>query len=162
MRNSPSFQRSGAATLARSLAIVSLATLALTAFADSPRRVPGELADEIEAAVEENVLRTFKVLQEGKQDIPAFERAISKMLVYIRQGSVTNKSPQVLTSELNGYCNPTDNPLWTEFISGLCKTYQKFYDTNPRDSEMHEEVLALMATAIGKAEADFFRDNGSH
>lgn len=162
MRNSPSFQQSGAATLARSLAIVSLATLALTAFADSPRRVPGELADEIEAAVEENVLRTFKVLQEGKQDIPAFERAISKMLVYIRQGSVTNKSSQVLTSELNGYCNPTDNPLWTEFISGLCKTYQKFYDTNPRDSEMHEEVLALMATAIGKAEADFFRDNGLH
>ncbi|MGA8476577.1 MAG: hypothetical protein WB696_01325 [Chthoniobacterales bacterium] len=162
MRNSPSFQRSGAATLARSLAIVSLATLALTAFADSPRRVPRELADEIEAAVEENVLRTFKVLQEGKQDIPAFERAISKMLVYIRQGSVTNKPPQVLTFELNGYCNPTDNPLWTEFISGLCKTYQKFYDTNPRDSEMHEEVLALMATAIGKAEADFFRDNGSH
>jgi hypothetical protein len=134
----------------------------LTAFAESPRRVPVELADEIEAAVEENVLRTFKVLQEGKQDVPAFEGAISKMLVYIRQGSVTNKSPQVLTSELNGCCNPTDNPLWTQFISGLCNTYQKFYDTNPRDSEMHEEVLGLMATAIGKAEAGFFRDNGSH
>jgi hypothetical protein len=134
----------------------------LAAFAESPRRVPAELADEIEVAVEENALRTFKVLQEGKQDIPAFERAIGKMLVYIRQGSVTNKSPQVLTSELNGYCNPTDDPLWTEFISGLCKTYQKFYDTNPRDSEMHEEVLGLMATAIGNAEADFFRDNGSH
>jgi len=84
------------------------------------------------------------------------------MLIYIRQGSVTNKSPQVLTSELNGYCNPTENPLWIEFISGLCKTYQKFYDTNPRDSEMHGEVLGLMATAIGKAEAGFFRDNGSH
>ena len=134
----------------------------MTAFAESPRRVPGELADEIEAAVEENVLRTFKVLQEGQQDLPAFERAISGMLVYIRQGSVTNKSPQVLTSELNGYCNPTDNPLWTEFISGLCKTYQEFYDTNPRDSEMHEEVLGLMATAIGKAEAGFFKDNGLH
>jgi hypothetical protein len=39
------------------------------------------------------------VLQQGKQDVPAFERAISKMLVYIRQGSVTNKSPQVLMSE---------------------------------------------------------------
>jgi hypothetical protein len=64
------------------------------------------------------------------------------MLVYIRPGSVTNKSPQVLMSELNGNCNPTDNPLWTEFITGLCKTYQKFYNTNPRDSEMHEEVLA--------------------
>jgi hypothetical protein len=159
VRNSPSFQRSGAATLAKSLAIVSLVALA---FAESPRRVPAELADEIEAAVEENVLRTFKVLEEGKQDIPAFERAIGKMLVYIRQGSVTNKSPQVLTSELNAYCNPTDDPLWTEFISGLCKTYQKFYDTNPRDSEMHEEILGLMATAIGKAEAGFFRDNGSH
>jgi hypothetical protein len=47
-------------------------------------------------------------------------------------------------------------------ISELCKTYQKFYDTNPRDSEMHEEILSLMATAIGKAEAGFFRDNGSH
>jgi hypothetical protein len=159
VRNSPSFQRSGAATLAKSLAIVSLVALA---FAESPRRVPAELADEIDAAVEENVLRTFKVLEEGKQDIPAFERAIGKMLVYIRQGSVTNKSPQVLTSELNAYCNPTDDPLWTEFISGLCKTYQKFYDTNPRDSEMHEEILGLMATAIGKAEAGFFRDNGSH
>ena len=134
----------------------------MTAFAESPRRVPGELADEIEAVVEENVLRTFKVLQEGKQDVPAFEGAISKILVYIRQGSVTNKSPQGLTSELNGYCNPTDNPLWTEFITGLCMTYQKFYDTNPRDSEMHEEVLGLMATAIGKAEAGFFRENGSH
>ena len=53
--------------------------LALAAFAESPRRVPAELADEIEAAVEENVLRTFKVLQEGKQDIPAFERAIGKI-----------------------------------------------------------------------------------
>jgi hypothetical protein len=31
------------------------------------------LADEIEVVVEENVLRTFKVLQEGKQDVPAFE-----------------------------------------------------------------------------------------
>jgi hypothetical protein len=161
VRNSRSFQRSGADALVKSLAIVSLATLAAIAFAES-RRVPGELADQIEAVVEENVLRTFKVLQEGKQDIPAFERAIGKMLVYIRQGSVTNKSPQVLTSELNGYCNPTDDPLWTEFISELCKTYQKFYDTNPRDSEMHEEVLGLMATAIGKAEAGFFRDNGSH
>lgn len=100
------------------------------------------MADEIEAVVEENVLWTFKVLQEGKQDVPAFERAISQMLVYIRQGCVTNKSPQVLMSELNGNCNPTDNPLWTEFITGLCKTYQKFYNTNPRDSEMHEEVLA--------------------
>jgi len=146
----------------KSLALVLLAALAWTAFAESPRRVPGELADEIEAVVEENVLRTFKVLQEGKQDVPAFEGAISKMLVYIRQGSVTNKSPRGLTSELNGYCNPTDNPLWTEFITGLCMTYQKFYDTNPRDSEMHEEVLGLMATAIGKAEAGFFRDNGSH
>jgi hypothetical protein len=94
---------------------------------------PNELADEIEAVVEENVLRTFKVLQEGKQDVPAFERAISKMLAYIRQGSVTNKLPQVLMSELNGYCNPTDNPLWTEFITGLCKTYQKFYENeSPR------------------------------
>ena len=148
--------------LVKSFAILLLAALASIAFAESPRRVPGELADEIEAAVEENVLRTFKVLQEGKQDIPAFERAISKMLVYIRQGSVTNKSPQVLTSELNAYCNPTDNPLWTEFISELCKTYQKFYDTNTHDSEMHEEVLGTMATAIGKAEASFFRDNGSH
>jgi len=44
------------------------------------------------------------------------------MLIYIRQGSVTNKSPQVLTSELNGYCNPTENPLWIEFISGMFKT----------------------------------------
>jgi hypothetical protein len=162
VRNSRSFQRSGADALVKSLAIVSLAALAAIAFAESPRRVPGELADQIEAVVEENVLRTFKVLQEGKQDLPAFERGISKMLVYIRQGSVINKSPQVLTSELNGYCNPTDNPLWTEFISELCKTYQKFYDTNPRDSEMHEEILSLMAAAIGKAEAGFFRDNGSH
>ena len=126
----------------KSLAIVLLAALASSAFAESPRRVPTELADEIEAVVEENVLWTFKVLQEGKQDVPAFERAISQMLVYIRQGCVTNKSPQVLMSELNGNCNPTDNPLWTEFITGLCKTYQKFYNTNPRDSEMHEEVLA--------------------
>jgi hypothetical protein len=31
------------------------------------------LADEIEVVVEENVLRKFKVLQEGKQDVPAFE-----------------------------------------------------------------------------------------
>jgi hypothetical protein len=84
------------------------------------------------------------------------------MLVYIRQGSVTNKSSKVLMSELSGYCNPTENPLWAEFITGLCKTYKKLYDTNPRDSEMHEEVLGLMATAIGKAEASFFRDNGSH
>jgi len=162
VRNSSSVQRNGAATLAKRLAIASLAATVLTAFAESPRRVPGELADQIEEAVEGNVLRTFKLLEEGKQDAPAFARAISKMLVYIRQGSITNKSPQVLTSELNGYCNPTDNPLWTEFISELCKTYQKFYDTNPRDSEMHEEVLGLMATAIGKAEAGFFRDNGSH
>jgi hypothetical protein len=52
--------------------------------------------------------------------------------------------------------------LWTEFISELCKTYQKLYDTNSHDSEMHEEVLGIMATAIGKAEAGFFRDNESH
>jgi hypothetical protein len=38
-----------------------------------------------------------------------FERALSKMAVYIRQGSVTNKSSQVLMSELNGYSNPTEN-----------------------------------------------------
>ncbi len=148
--------------LVKSLAIVLLAAVASTALAESLRRIPRELADEIEAVVEENVLKTFKVLQEGKQDVPAFERAISEMLIYIRQGSVTNKSPQVLMSELSGYCNPTDNPLWTEFITELCKTYQKFYDTNPRDSDMHEEVLGLVVTAIGKAEARFFRDNGSH
>jgi hypothetical protein len=105
------YAREFSATLVKSLAIVLLAALASTAFAESPRRVPRELADEIEAVVEENVLKTFKVLQEGKQDVPAFERAISEMLVYIRQGSVTNKSPRVLMSELNGYCNPTDNPL---------------------------------------------------
>jgi hypothetical protein len=139
-----------------------MAALASSASAESARRVPNEFADEIEAMVEENVLRTFNVLQEGKQDVPSFERAISKMLVYIRPGSVTNKSPQVLMSELNGNGNPTDNPLWTEFITGLCKTYQRFYNTNPRDSEMHEEVLGLMATAIAKAEASFFSDNGSH
>ena len=148
--------------LVKSFAILLLAALASIAFAESPRRVPSELADEIETVVEGNVLKTFKVLQEGKQDVPAFERALSKMLVYIRQGSVTNKSSQVLKSELNGYCNPAENPLWAEFITGLCKTYQKLYDTNPRDAEMHEEVLGLMATAIGKAEASFFRDNGSH
>jgi hypothetical protein len=74
VRNSRSFQRSGADALVKSLAIVSLAALAAIAFAESPRRVPGELADQIEAVVEENVLRTFKVLQEGKQDLPAFER----------------------------------------------------------------------------------------
>jgi hypothetical protein len=160
--NFAAYAREFSATLVKSLAIILLVALALTAFAESPRRVPNELADEIEAVVQENVLNTFKVLQEGKQDVPAFERAISKMLVYIRQGSVTNKSPQVLMSELYGYCNPTDNPLCTEFITELCKTYQKFYDTNPRDSDMHEEVLGLMATAIGKAEAGFFRENGSH
>src|SRR5258708_27561343 len=148
--------------LVKSLAIVLLAAVASTALAEALRRIPRELADEIEAVVEENVLKTFKVLQEGKQDVPAFERAISEMLIYIRQGSVTNKSPQVLMSELSGYCNPTDNPLWTEFITELCKTYQKFYDTNPRDSDMHEDVLCLVVTAIGKAEVRFFRDNGSH
>ena len=155
------YAREFSAALVKRLTIVLLAALASITFAGSSRRVPKELADEIEAVVQENVLRTFKVLQEGKQDVPAFERAINEMLVYIRQGSVTNKSPQVLLSELNGYCNPTDNPLWTEFITELCKTYQKFYDTNPHDSEMHEEVLSLLATAIGKAEADFFSDNGS-
>jgi hypothetical protein len=160
--NFAAYAREFSATPVKSLTIILLVALASTAFAESPRRVPNELADEIEAVVEENVLRTFKVLQEGNQDVPAFERAISKMLVYIRQGSVTNKSPQVLMAELNGYCNPTDNPLWTEFITAVCKTYKKFYDTNPRDSEMHEEVLGLMATAIGKAEASFFSDNGSH
>ena len=92
MRNSRSFQRSGADALVKSLAIVSLAALAAIAFAESPRRVPGELADQIEAVVEENVLRTFKVLQEGKQDLPAFERGISKMLVYIRQGSAFKRA----------------------------------------------------------------------
>ena len=159
--NFAAYAREFSATLVKRLAIVLLAAVASITFAESLRRVPNELADEIEAVVEESVLRTFKVLQEGKQDVPAFERAISQMLVYIRQGSVTNKSPQVLMSELNGYCNP-DNPLWTEFITGLCKTYQKFYNTNLRDSEMHEEVLGLMATAIGKAEASFFSDSGSH
>ncbi len=145
----------------KSVSIVSLTVLAVITFAESPRRVPSELAGQIEEAVEENVLRTFKVLQEGNQDLPDFERAISKMLVYVRQGSVTNKAPQVLTSELIGYCNPADNPLWTEFISELCKTYQKFYDTNAHDSEMHEEVLGIIAIAIGKAEAGFFSDDGS-
>ena len=156
------YAREFSAALVKRLTIVLLAALASITFAGSSRRVPKELADEIEAVVQENVLRTFKVLQEGKQDVPAFERAINEMLVYIRQGSVTNKSPQVLLSELNGYCNPADHPLWTEFISELCKTYQKFYDTNSHDSEMHEEDLGIMATAIGKAEAGFFRDNGSH
>ena len=76
-----------------------------------------------------------KIHQPCSSSVGYFERAISKMLVYVRQGSVTNKAPQVLTSELNGYCNPTDNPLWTEFISELCKTYQKLYDTNSHDSD---------------------------
>jgi hypothetical protein len=120
------------------------------------------LADQIEAAVQDNVVRTFNVLKQTKQDIPAFQRALSQMLVYIRQGSMTNKSPQLLVSELNGYCNPTNDPMWSEFIDGVFTTYEKFYDTNPRDSEMHEEILGLMATAIGKGEANFFKDNGSH
>jgi hypothetical protein len=123
---------------------------------------PLELADKIEAVVQENVLRTFKLLKEGNQDVPSFERALTQMLIYIRQGSMTNKSPQLLVSELNGYCNPTNDPLWSEFIDGVCITYQRFYDVNPRDSEMHEEILGLIATAIGKGEANFFKDNGSH
>jgi phosphoribosylanthranilate isomerase len=81
LRNSPSFQQKGAAALVKSVSIVSLTVLAVITFAESPRRVPSELAGQIEEAVEENVLRTFKVLQEGNQDVPAFERAISKMLV---------------------------------------------------------------------------------
>jgi hypothetical protein len=144
------------------LSVVLLATLVWSAPAESPQRVPGKLADEIEAILQENVLRTFKVLKEGKQDVPAFERALSQMLIYIRQGSITNKSPQLLLSELNGYCNPTNDPLWSEFINGLCTTYQKFYETNPHDSEMHEEILGLMATAIGKGEANFFKDDGAN
>jgi hypothetical protein len=119
------------------LSIVLLAALVWSAPAESPQRVPRELADEIEAIVQENVLRTFKVLKEGKQDVPAFERALSQMLIYIRQGSMTNKSPQLLLSELNGYCNPTNDPLWSEFISGLCTSYQRFYETNPRDVPNH-------------------------
>jgi hypothetical protein len=97
--NFAAYAREFPAKLVKGLAIVLLAAVASTTFAESPRRVPSELADEIEAVVEENVLKTFEVLQQGKQDVPAFERAISKMLVYIRQGSVTNKSPQVLMSE---------------------------------------------------------------
>jgi hypothetical protein len=43
----------------KSLAIVLLAALASIAFAESPRRVPSELADEIEAVVEESVLKYY-------------------------------------------------------------------------------------------------------
>jgi hypothetical protein len=154
--------RLGRSPLVKRLSIALLAALAWTGTAESPRRVPGKLADEIQAVVRENVLRTFKVLEEGKQDVPAFERALSQMLIYIRQGSMTNKSPQLLLSELNDYCNPTNDPLWSEFINGVYTTYQKFYVVNPRDSEMHEEILGLIATAIGKGEASFFRDSGSH
>ena len=154
--------RLGRSPLVKRLSIALLAALVWTGTAESPRRVPGKLADEIQAVVQENVLRTFKVLEEGKQDVPAFERALSQMLIYIRQGSMTNKSPQLLLSELNGYCNPTNDPLWSEFINGVCTTYQRFYDTNPHDSEMHEEILGLIATAIGKGEASFFKGSGSH
>ena len=66
--NFAAYAREFSATIVKSLAIVLLAALASSAFAESPRRVPTELAD-----VEENVLWTFKVLQEGKQDVPAFE-----------------------------------------------------------------------------------------
>jgi hypothetical protein len=144
------------------LSLVLLAALVWTGAAESPRRVPAKLAEEIQAVVQENVLRTFKVLKDGKQDVPAFERALSQMLFYIRQGSITNKSPQLLLSELNGYCNPTNDPLWSEFINGVWTTYQRFYDTNPCDSEMHEEILGLIATAIGKGETSFFKDSGAH
>jgi hypothetical protein len=44
----------------KGLAIVLLAAVASTTFAESPRRVPGELADEIEAVVEENVLKDVR------------------------------------------------------------------------------------------------------
>jgi hypothetical protein len=144
------------------LSLVLLVVVVWTAPAQSPRRVPRELADEIEAAVQDNVVKTFNVLKQAKQDIPAFQRALSQMLVYIRQGSMTDKSPQLLVSELNGYCNPTNDPLWSQFIDGVFTTYEKFYETNPHDSEMHEEILGVMVTAIGKGEAIFFKDNGAH
>jgi hypothetical protein len=145
----------------KSLSLVLLVFVVWTAPAQSLRRVPRELADEIEAAVQDNVVKTFNVLKQAKQDIPAFQRALSQMLVYIRQGSMTDKSPQLLVSELNGYCNPANDPLWSQFIDGVFTTYEKFYDTNRRDSEMHEEILGVMATAVGKGEAAFFKDNGS-
>jgi hypothetical protein len=144
------------------LSLFLLAVLVWTAPAQSSRRVPGKLADKIETAFQENVVRTFNLLKEGNQDVPAFERALTQMLIHIRQGSMTNKSPQLLVSELDGYCNPTNDPLWSEFIVGVCTTYQRFYEVNPRDSEMHEEILGLIATAIGKGEANFFKNNGSH
>jgi hypothetical protein len=146
----------------KSLLPVLLMLAVWTAPAQPPKRVPRELADEIQAAVQENVVRTFNLLKQAKQDIPAFQRALSQMLVYIRQGSMTNKSPQLLLSELNGYCNPMNDPLWGEFINGVFTTYERFYDTNPRDAEMHEEILGVMATAIGKGEASFFNDSASH
>jgi hypothetical protein len=144
------------------LSLFLLAVLVWTAPAQSSRRVPGKLADKIETAFQENVVRTFNLLKEGNQDVPAFERALTQMLIHIRQGSMTNKSPQLLVSELDGYCNPMNDPLWSELIVGVCTTYQRFYEVNPRDSEMHEEILGLIATAIGKGEANFFKNNGSH
>jgi tetratricopeptide (TPR) repeat protein len=136
--NFAAYAREFPAKLVKGLAIVLLAAVASTTFAESPRRVPSELADEIEAVVEENVLKTFEVLQQGKQDVPAFERAISKMLVYIRQGSVTNKSPQVLMSELYGFCNPTDNPLGSAKarkgdFEGATADYNQAIRLDPKD-----------------------------
>ena len=61
----------------KSVSIVSFTVLAVITFAESPRRVPSDLAGQIEETVEENVLSTFKVLKEDNQDMPAFERAIS-------------------------------------------------------------------------------------
>jgi len=131
----------------KSVPIVSFTVLAVITFAESPRRVPSDLAGQIEEAVEENVLSTFKVLKEDNQDMPAFERAISKMLVYVRQGSVTNKAPQVLTSELNGYCNPTDNPLWTEFISEADK--DRMIDSEaPQRYIVHERARILRGPQV--------------
>lgn len=56
----------GAGAAVKSLAIALLVTVASTAFAESTRRVPCNLADEIEAVVQENALRTLKLLQEGQ------------------------------------------------------------------------------------------------
>ena len=107
-----------------------------------------DLADGIEAVTEQHVLDFFKTIQDAKQDVYAVGLAVSKMAIYLEKGSVVDTPPDYLLEELTVYCNTPEDPLITQFIVGLCKSYKELYDSLPDNAAVHEQDLEIVASAL--------------
>jgi len=95
-------------------------------------------------------------VQDAKQDVSAVGLAVSKMAIYLEKGSVVDTPPDYLLEELTVYCNTPENPLITQFIVGLCKSYKDLYDRLPDNAAVHEQDLEIMASALWNGINRFF------